>query len=171
MVLVCPRPLSRTEVIVSCGGRTMVAAMGRSGIRTLKREGDGATPRARITPRVILRRSPAPAPLPWRLIRAADGWCDDVASQEYNRAVPHPSAVSHEAMLRADALYDHVIVTDHNSRPRVRGAGSAIFLHVARPGLSPTEGCLAFPAAVWRRGMVPTGPYLIGMAPRPKGTR
>jgi L,D-peptidoglycan transpeptidase YkuD (ErfK/YbiS/YcfS/YnhG family) len=27
--------------------------------------------------------------------------------------------------------------------PVVRGRGSAIFLHLARPGFTPTEGCIA----------------------------
>ncbi|WMS44372.1 hypothetical protein RDV64_08270 [Acuticoccus sp. MNP-M23] len=169
--LVRPRPTSRTQAIVSCGGRTFIVAMGRSGIAAVKREGDGATPRGRLTPRTLLRRKPCPSPLPWRLIRPGDGWCDDTGSQHYNRAVPHPSPMSHEAILRDDALYDHVIVTDHNATPRVRGAGSAIFFHVARPALTPTEGCLAFPAAVWRRGIVPMGPYLIGIPPRPMRAR
>lgn len=169
--LVQPRPTCRTQAIVSCGGRTWIVAIGRTGIRTLKHEGDGATPRARITPCILLRRQPAQAPLPWRRVRPVDGWCDEPASQRYNRAVPHPSPMSHEALLRDDALYDHVIVTDHNASPRVRGAGSAVFIHVARPALTPTEGCLAFPAAVWRHGTVPMGPYLIGTTPRPKRAR
>jgi L,D-peptidoglycan transpeptidase YkuD (ErfK/YbiS/YcfS/YnhG family) len=28
-------------------------------------------------------------------------------------------------------------------RPRVAGRGSAVFIHVARPGFSPTAGCVA----------------------------
>jgi len=31
----------------------------------------------------------------------------------------------------------------HNDRPRVRGRGSAVFIHVAGPGLAPTAGCIA----------------------------
>jgi L,D-peptidoglycan transpeptidase YkuD (ErfK/YbiS/YcfS/YnhG family) len=30
-----------------------------------------------------------------------------------------------------------------NDAPVMRGRGSAIFLHLARPGFSPTEGCIA----------------------------
>lgn len=46
-------------------------------------------------------------------------------------------------MWRDDRLYDLVVVLNYNERPRVRGKGSAIFLHVARTGLVPTEGCIA----------------------------
>lgn len=46
-------------------------------------------------------------------------------------------------MLRQDRLYDAVIVLDWNVTERRRGRGSAIFLHVARPGFAPTEGCVA----------------------------
>ena len=52
-------------------------------------------------------------------------------------------AASCETLLRQDALYDFVFVLDWNFRMRQRGAGSAIFLHVARPGYPPTEGCIA----------------------------
>jgi L,D-peptidoglycan transpeptidase YkuD (ErfK/YbiS/YcfS/YnhG family) len=34
-------------------------------------------------------------------------------------------------------------VLGHNLRPRVRGAGSAVFMHVASAGYRPTEGCIA----------------------------
>jgi L,D-peptidoglycan transpeptidase YkuD (ErfK/YbiS/YcfS/YnhG family) len=33
----------------------------------------------------------------------------------------------------------------YNDAPPVPGLGSAIFLHVARPDFSPTEGCVALP--------------------------
>jgi L,D-peptidoglycan transpeptidase YkuD (ErfK/YbiS/YcfS/YnhG family) len=46
-------------------------------------------------------------------------------------------------MWREDPLYDIVLETDWNARPAIRGRGSAIFIHIARPGLKPTEGCIA----------------------------
>jgi L,D-peptidoglycan transpeptidase YkuD (ErfK/YbiS/YcfS/YnhG family) len=46
-------------------------------------------------------------------------------------------------MWRDDNLYDVVGVLDWNLRPRVRGRGSAIFLHLARPSYGPTAGCIA----------------------------
>lgn len=78
-----------------------------------------------------------------RAIRTGDGWCDDRRDRNYNRAVRLPYPAGHERMWRDDHLYDVVVVLDHNSRPRVRGAGSAIFMHVARSGYAPTEGCIA----------------------------
>ena len=42
-----------------------------------------------------------------------------------------------------DQLYDVVVVLGHNGLPRVRGRGSAIFMHVAKPGYAPTAGCIA----------------------------
>ena len=38
-----------------------------------------------------------------------------------------------------------------NRGPVVRGRGSAIFLHLARPGFTPTEGCVAIEPAKARR--------------------
>ena len=46
-------------------------------------------------------------------------------------------------MWREDGLYDVVAVLGYNDHPRSLGRGSAIFLHVARPDLAPTEGCIA----------------------------
>ncbi len=168
--VVRPSPLRRNEALVTCAGRTLRAAIGRGGIRALKREGDGATPRIRLVPLVALVRRPVALPVPSRRARAADGWCDAPESQRYNRAVGLPFPSSHETLVRDDALYDVVVVTDHNQRPRIRGAGSAIFIHVARTaeaGFAPTAGCIAFSAADWRRGVVPLGPILVGLEGRP----
>jgi L,D-peptidoglycan transpeptidase YkuD (ErfK/YbiS/YcfS/YnhG family) len=54
-----------------------------------------------------------------------------------------PSPRSAEGLKRADHLYDLVLVLGYNDRPRVKGKGSAIFMHLARPGYEPTDGCIA----------------------------
>ena len=79
-----------------------------------------------------------------RRLQPTDGWCDAPGDPNYNRAVKLPYRASAETLSRADGLYDLVVVLDHNTKPRIRGAGSAIFMHVAKPGYSPTEGCVAF---------------------------
>jgi L,D-peptidoglycan transpeptidase YkuD (ErfK/YbiS/YcfS/YnhG family) len=48
-----------------------------------------------------------------------------------------------DQLMREDHLYDVVLVLGYNDRPRVRGKGSAIFVHLGRDGLTPTAGCVA----------------------------
>jgi len=78
-----------------------------------------------------------------RRLAPRDGWCDAPGDRNYNRRVSHPYPASAEHMWRSDRLYDLVVVLDYNVRRRVRGCGSAIFVHIARPGYAPTEGCIA----------------------------
>lgn len=123
------------------------AALGRAGIRALKREGDGGTPLGRFLIRQLLYRADRGmrprTRLPLHAIRANDGWCDDPSDRNYNRLIKLPSRRSAEGLKRADHLYDLVLVVGFNDRPRIKGKGSAIFLHLARPGLAPTDGCIA----------------------------
>jgi L,D-peptidoglycan transpeptidase YkuD (ErfK/YbiS/YcfS/YnhG family) len=130
---------------LSCGGFTVPCAIGKGGIRAGKREGDGASPRGRFAlRRVWLRRGlQAALGLPTRMTRPEDGWCDDPRHNSYNRPVRLPFPASHERMWRDDHLYDVVIEIGWNDRPAVRGRGSAIFMHLARPGYAGTEGCVA----------------------------
>jgi L,D-peptidoglycan transpeptidase YkuD (ErfK/YbiS/YcfS/YnhG family) len=46
-------------------------------------------------------------------------------------------------MWRDDALYDVVVEISHNDNPPIPGAGSAVFLHIAKPDYAATEGCVA----------------------------
>jgi L,D-peptidoglycan transpeptidase YkuD (ErfK/YbiS/YcfS/YnhG family) len=129
-------------------GRLQVpCALGRGGSRVRKREGDGATPIGRwrvlgVLFRADRLRRPRTS-LPAGPIRAWDGWCDAPQDRNYNRLVRHPYPASAERLWREDGLYDVVVVLAHNQRPRLRGGGSAIFMHVARAGYAPTEGCVA----------------------------
>ena len=130
-------------------------ALGRAGLKADKREGDGATPRGRFRARRLWWRADRGlrprSLLPIRRIGPADGWCEDPADRRYNRAIRLAAQSTADRLWRADDLYDLVVELDHNARPRVAGRGSAVFIHVARPGLRPTAGCVAMPAAVLRR--------------------
>jgi len=112
-----------------------------------KREGDGATPAGRWNLLQVLYRADRVARpltvLPVRALRPSDGWCDAPGDRNYNRPVSLPHPASAECMWRDDALYDIVVVLDHNTRPRLRGRGSAVFIHLARENYAPTEGCIA----------------------------
>jgi L,D-peptidoglycan transpeptidase YkuD (ErfK/YbiS/YcfS/YnhG family) len=81
--------------------------------------------------------------LPVRPIHESDGWCDDPKSPYYNRLVKRPYAFSHELLWRDDRMYDVVIPMGYNDDPVVAGKGSAIFMHIAKPGYLGTEGCVA----------------------------
>jgi L,D-peptidoglycan transpeptidase YkuD (ErfK/YbiS/YcfS/YnhG family) len=123
------------------------AALGRSGIKALKREGDGATPLGRLPVRQVLYRADRVTrprtQFPLRAIRADDGWCEDPDDRGYNRLVKLWPRSGADRLTRDDNLYDLVLVLGHNDWPRVKGRGSAIFVHLARPGYAPTAGCIA----------------------------
>ncbi len=154
-IIVRKRPGHTTQGLLSVGGRTFVCALGSGGISSNKREGDGATPlgamrlvSAYYRPDHVRARA---ASLPMTPLDAQSGWCDAPDDRNYNCPVTLPYPASHETMKRKDGLYDVVIVLDYNLRPRLKGRGSAIFFHMAKPGLTPTEGCVALPPKVLLR--------------------
>lgn len=126
-------------------GRRYPCTIGRGGIRTDKREGDGATPVG--THRIVgmlYRPDRLARPADWAIpIRPGDLWSDDCGDAAYNQMVRVPYPHSHETLRRADPLYDLVLVTDWNWPVAEKSAGSCIFIHQwRRPGY-PTEGCVA----------------------------
>ena len=117
-------------------------------------------------------------------ITSRDGWCDAPSDPNYNRPVRLPFAASHEKMQRDDRLYDVCLVLDWNlerdetkwkparrldprsgtkvpPHGRKRHGGSAIFLHIARPGFPPTEGCVAVDPETMRWLLPRIGPETV----------
>lgn len=131
------------------GGRVLRCALGRSGITPAesKREGDGATPAGAWPLRAVYWRADRIArpdtALPLLAIDPQSGWCDAPGDPRYNQPVNLPYPASTESLWREDEVYDLVVVLGYNDDPVLPGRGSAIFLHVARPDYSPTEGCVA----------------------------
>jgi len=130
------------------GARTLRCAIGRSGViaAEMKREGDGRSPVGVWAIRKVLYRPDVGEPetaLPKAAIAADDGWCDDPDDAAYNRPIKLPHRASFEKLWRDDHMYDRVVVLGHNDDPPVPFMGSAIFLHLARDGFAPTEGCVA----------------------------
>ncbi len=111
-------------------------------------EGDGKTPLGQYNVRFGLYR---PDRLPFRPpsrlhmwpLSPQDGWCDDVKSGAYNRFVRLPFSGSHEKLWRDDGVYDIILVMDHNDSPPQKGAGSAVFIHIAQTDDRQTLGCVA----------------------------
>ncbi len=151
-----------TRGVLRAGPLALPVALGRTGIRANKREGDGATPRGRFRlKRLWWRADRHPRPmtyLPVRRIRPDDGWCEDPASRCYNQPLKVPKGSAADRLARSDQLYDFIIEIDHNTRPRIAGRGSAVFIHIARPGFRPTAGCVALEINTLRRLLSRLGP-------------
>lgn len=151
-----------TQGRLSIGGCSFPCALGRSGRRHMKREGDGATPIGDWPLREAFyrpdrMRRPLTG-LPLRALHRDDGWCDATGDRNYNRNIRRPYPGSAEGMWREDHLYDIVIVAGYNDFPRVQGLGSAIFMHLARPGYTPSEGCVTLKRAHMLRLLVALRP-------------
>ncbi len=126
-------------------GRRFVCSIGRGGISPEKHEGDGASPSGvwhlvggmyRADRGVVFGLKPA---------GHSDLWSDDPQDVAYNHHVRGPAYPhSHEALRRADRLYDIVLFSDWNWPDSQPGKGSAIFVHLWRRPRYPTAGCIAF---------------------------
>jgi L,D-peptidoglycan transpeptidase YkuD (ErfK/YbiS/YcfS/YnhG family) len=144
-------PGSRTRGWLTAGPLAFPVALGRGGILANKREGDGGTPRGTFRLKRLwwrADRDPRPATaLPVRRITAQDAWCEDPDDRHYNQPIRIPPGRPGDRLQRDDQLYDFIIEIDHNARPRVTRRGSAVFIHVARPDLGPSAGCVTMPKA------------------------
>lgn len=141
-----PHDLVLTPKGVRFAGRLFPCTIGKTGIKTDKCEGDGATPRGvhHITG-MLYRPDRIKRPTPWATpIGPSDLWSDDANDTFYNHLVRVPYPHSHERLRRADPLYDLVILTNWNWPDAIRNKGSAIFIHQWRRKGYPTEGCIAF---------------------------
>jgi L,D-peptidoglycan transpeptidase YkuD (ErfK/YbiS/YcfS/YnhG family) len=144
------------------GGRTVPVALGRGGIKANKREGDGGTPRGTFRPRQLWWRAdrhPRPRTLlPVRAIGPEDAWCEDPSSRHYNQPVRLDRSRGGDRLRRDDELYDFIVEIDHNSAPRIKGRGSAVFLHLARENFGPTAGCVSMTKSAMLRLLQRLGP-------------
>lgn len=156
------RPGNPSQGWLIAGPLALPVALGRGGVRANKREGDGATPRGSFRLKRLWWRAgrhPRPATLlPVTRIKPNDGWCEDPGDRHYNRRITVPPDSKADRLTRLDNLYDFIIELDHNTRPRIAGRGSAVFIHVARPKFAPTAGCVALQLNSLRRLLAKLGP-------------
>ena len=157
------KPGDRTRGWLIAGAQALPVALGRGGIRANKREGDGGTPRGIFRLRRLWWRGDRlvrpPTQLPVHRIGRNDGWCEEPRHRRYNLPIRLPPGHPGDRLWRTDRLYDVLIEIDHNTRPRIAGRGSAVFMHIARPGFAPTAGCVALDADALRRLVGRVGPH------------
>jgi L,D-peptidoglycan transpeptidase YkuD (ErfK/YbiS/YcfS/YnhG family) len=154
LIRVRRRPGYFSQGLLHLRGHCIPVSLGRAGIKADKREGDGGTPRGTFrlkrlwwrTDRLVRPRTG----LPVRPIRPQDAWSEDPWDRRYNRPVRRRLDEPGDRLWRDDHLYDVIIEIDHNDRPRIAGRGSAVFIHLARPGFAPTAGCVGLE----RKGML-----------------
>jgi L,D-peptidoglycan transpeptidase YkuD (ErfK/YbiS/YcfS/YnhG family) len=124
------------------------ALIGRNGFAPPgeKKEGDVRTPSGVFAlKRAFGYAAEIDTRLSYRQAGDSDIWVDDSNSPDYNcwGRKGETSATSFEQMKMNDDRYKYGIVIEYNTDPVVKGAGSAIFIHVLlRDNLS-TLGCVA----------------------------
>lgn len=132
---------------IIANGKNYKCAIGKNGFAANKIEGDNKTPIGEFYLREVFYRADKISAPQTKLKTTATqknfGWCDDVNSAEYNKFITLPHPARHENLWREDNLYDIVVVIGYNDSPPIKGKGSAIFMHIAKPEYQGTEGCIA----------------------------
>tara|TARA_Y100001970_G_C14114255_1_gene792646 strand:+ start:198 stop:689 length:492 start_codon:yes stop_codon:yes gene_type:complete len=129
------------------GNYKVKCAVGKRGIAIKKKEGDLITPKGKFKIKCILFRKDRVKTLKTKIkkitIKKDMGWCNDPTSQKYNKLIKFPFHYSAEKLYRNDSSYDIILVLNFNSKPVIKGKGSAIFIHVAKKNYKSTAGCVA----------------------------
>jgi len=122
-------------------------ALGKSGIRKKRTEGDNITPKGTFKIIKIYYRKDRIKKINsvFKIIEIKKnmGWCDDPESKKYNQLIKLPSKYRHEKLFRNDRIYDLMIVLNYNMSPVIKNKGSAIFIHIAKNNYNKTKGCIA----------------------------
>ncbi|TGM38979.1 L,D-transpeptidase catalytic domain protein [Leptospira biflexa] len=115
---------------------------GKSGLiqKEKKREGDGFTPKGDFPiKRVLGKGNQSIRNLEYIKIRKNDHWSDVTTSKHYNQFIRQKEKGA--TPLWNSAIYELLIVIEHNTNPSIPGFGSMIFLHPWAE-TKPTSGCV-----------------------------
>ena len=142
--------------ILKSGTKKFKCQVGAGGLKihTKKIEGDKATPIGKWKLKSIYYRSdkmlkPLMRAKTFKINKITKncGWCDDPNSYSYNKFINTKNLcsenVNFEKLWREDQAYDIVLETSYNTKPIIKGKGSAIFIHCSFPDYRKTAGCIA----------------------------
>lgn len=126
----------------------MLGLVGKNGISSVKKEGDGKTPKGVFSLTTAFGSAPMPTgtKIPYKRINKNFYWIDDPKSKDYNKMIyyrgnPNTRWNSYERLTHR--LYSHAIVVNYNTSPIDKGKGSAIFIHTRDSSTKYTLGCVA----------------------------
>lgn len=123
---------------------TFLGVIGKNGVAPLgeKKEGDLKTPAGFYPLGEVFGSQPMALKMDYKYITSDDKFVDDINHTDYNHWVNGKTdAKSYEPMLIAP--YKMGIVVNYNMNPVIKGAGSAIFIHLWQSINVPTFGCIA----------------------------
>lgn len=157
VIVTTPKIKSRTAVVTLYQKQNgqwkkaygdMHGLVGKNGISSVKKEGDGKTPKGVFSLTTSFGTDPMPTgtKIPYKRVNKNFYWVDDVKSKDYNKMIyyrgnPNNKWNSYERLTHR--LYSHAIVVNYNTNPIVKGKGSAIFLHTRDGSTKYTLGCVA----------------------------
>jgi L,D-peptidoglycan transpeptidase YkuD (ErfK/YbiS/YcfS/YnhG family) len=127
--------------------KAIKASVGRNGVaeKDSKIEGDGKSPKGIFElGRLFGYEELAPTSINYTQTTSEDKWIDDAEAADYNTYVRgNTTAKSFEHLKLNSIDYKYCMVIEYNTKPVVKGKGSAIFFHVADEKYTPTSGCVA----------------------------
>ena len=119
--------------------------IGKNGLKKNKIEGDKSTPIGLFDIGKLYYRADRikkiKTSINLKIIKPHMAWCNDVKSKFYNREIKKKKTLRHENLFRKDHKYDLFLVIKYNYKKTIKGAGSAIFLHLTK-NYQPTAGCV-----------------------------
>tara|TARA_B100001063_G_C16747382_1_gene548328 strand:- start:1085 stop:1594 length:510 start_codon:yes stop_codon:yes gene_type:complete len=146
--------ISRNKIIILKNKDTLKfddfnfkCSIGKKGLTVNKKEGDFKTPVGlfNLGP-LFYRKDRIEKPdtrLACKKITSTMGWCNDVYNKrKYNKLINLKEGIKHEKLYRSDYKYNLMIPISFNTKSRVLGKGSAIFIHLTK-NYKKTAGCIA----------------------------
>ena len=133
-----------------------IAYLGKNGITSKKKEGDGKTPTGTFELGIILGIFPKKdvaklTKLEYNQINKNMYWIDDIKSKHYNKLVDvtkiEKDWKSAEHLIEYPEQYEFLVEIKTNPN-NISGNGSAIFLHCTNN--KPTEGCIAIDKSIMK---------------------
>ena len=121
--------------------------VGKKGIHKIKFEGDNKTPKGTFRiGNLYFRKDRNKKPvtkLKCISIKKKMVWCNDIESKKYyNKLINIDKKYKYEKLFRSDYKYDYLIPISYNTKQRIIGKGSAIFIHLTK-NYKKTAGCIA----------------------------